>query len=257
MEHKSFRRYTRDTQRLIYWLLSDYSNFKTGNMVGATPSTYHLYDTKKELKKLYVKHLGIKISELKPFSEFRTALKDKIEDTLHKNISENSKIEIILDDTEVLIREEFQKLLLQLDGTFSLALNMMSQEQANDFINWLFDLLLDNQIPMRKEIVDLYKKNENDKFIYSMLRNKKCCICGEYADLHHFEQVSSIGGYKFDDGLKTRFLPLCRKHHTEMHAIPKDEFLKKYQIKPIYLNKEQVKELKEIYKNHFKVFKEE
>lgn len=42
---------TREQQKLVYWLFSDFSNFKNGKQVGSTPSEYELYLSKNELKK--------------------------------------------------------------------------------------------------------------------------------------------------------------------------------------------------------------
>jgi len=86
-----------------------------------------------------------------------------------------------------------------------------------------------------------------------MLKVRKCAVCGENeADLEHWDSVNSIGGYKFDDGLKTRFISLCRKHHQEKHNIEIIQFKEKYNLEGIFLNEKQVEILKKIYKNQFK-----
>ena len=141
--HKSFRKYSINSQKLIYWLINDYACKLQEIEVGQTANEYYRYLAKQQLKKLYMKHSGINLKELKPFSNFYEDMKSKIEDTLSKKISDNSKTEVILNDVDYLIRQEFQKLTLALDGTFSLCLNLMSQEKANKFITWLFDYLLD------------------------------------------------------------------------------------------------------------------
>ena len=41
VEHRSFRGYSRESQKLIYWLISDYSNSLTDNEVGTTPRPYN------------------------------------------------------------------------------------------------------------------------------------------------------------------------------------------------------------------------
>ena len=51
---------------------------------------------------------------------------------------------------------------------------------------------------------------------------------------------------------------LCREHHDEAdNCISRIDFMKKYHLAGIYLNPEQVKELKKVYKGHFQAFKEE
>ena len=257
--HKSFRKYSINSQRLIYWLINDYACKLEEIDVGKTASEYYRYEAKRQLKKLYLKHTGINLKELNPFKNFYGDMKVKIEDTLSKKISDNSKTEIILNDMDFLIRQEFQKLTLALDGTFSLCLNLMSQDKANKFIQWLFDYLLDKEIPMRKEIVNLYAEAENDKFIYAMLKHKKCCICGkEVTGPHHVDRVGTTQ-YKHDTGLDKRISPLCPYHHAEIESgnYTLKEFQDKYPTFGYLLcNEEQIKELKKVYKHHFKAFKE-
>ena len=67
--------------------------------------------------------------------------------------------------------------------------------------------------------------------------------------------MNEIGGYEFDTGLETRFLSLCRWHHAEIHSMPKEEFLEKYHLEPVYLNERLVYEILEVYPNHFKLFR--
>ena len=47
--------YTRQTQKLIYWLLDDFANFWQGNEAGARPSFIELAYTKEVLKSEFVK----------------------------------------------------------------------------------------------------------------------------------------------------------------------------------------------------------
>ena len=257
VEHRSFRGYSRESQKLIYWLISDYSNSLTDNEVGTTPRPYNMWVAKENLKKFYLKSLGLSKRNIYPFKDFIKELDKKFEDVLSKNISNESKKKIMLNDVEFMIIKEYQMLSIKLGESFSLALNSMTQEEANNFITWLFDFFLDKNIPMREEIAQLYAEQQNDKYIYSLLKNKKCAICGKQADLHHWDSVASIGGYDKDNGLKTRFMPLCREHHTEFHTIGIKEFQKKYLLTGIYLTKECIPILKKVYPNHFRAFKEE
>lgn len=256
--HKSFRRYSRNSQKLIHWLINDYACKLQEIEVGQTADEYYRYQAKQQLKKLYMKHIGINLKELNPFKNFYGEMKPKIEDTLSKKISDSSKVEVILDDMDYLIRQEFQKLTLALDGTFSLCLNLMSQDKANKFIQWLFDYLLDKEIPMRKEIVNLYAEAENERFIYTMLKHKKCCICGrEVTFPHHHKSVNFVGGYKKDKG-ELPIAPLCQYHHSELHsAIDRNKWIKEHSTYGfITCNEEQVKELKKVYKGLFMADKE-
>ena len=48
--------YTRQTQKLIYWLLDDFANFWQGNEAGARPSFIELAYTKEVMKAKFVKN---------------------------------------------------------------------------------------------------------------------------------------------------------------------------------------------------------
>ena len=94
------------------------------------------------------------------------------------------------------------------------------------------------------------------RYVIACLKGKKCAICSDTADLEHWDNVSQVGGYEHDTGLEGRFISLCRKHHGEKHHLGRTDFKKKYHIQGVFLNEKLVIELREIYKNHFKAFKE-
>lgn len=232
--------YTRETQKLIYWLIADFSNFWSGRALGSTPTEYELFTAKQQLKKEYLKLFTYKLNP-KPLYTFLKTLEDKDNRTIDE-----------LQDSFIIAIQSF--LLKQND--FSLALQLMSQDKANKFIEYLFNLALDNNIPLRKEIATLYAEQQNESYIFNTLLRKRCAVCGEYGDLDHWDNVAQIGGYKFDDGLKLRYICLCRKHHGEKHNIGRTAFKEKYNLEGIYLDESKVKLLKKVYKNHFKAYKE-
>lgn len=142
-----------------------------------------------------------------------------------------------------------------------------SKETATDFITWIiewsinqgYNLIIHDGKGINKRI-----RNSKDicpdinRFVIACLRNKVCAVCGKIeADLHHWDNVNSIGGYEFDDGLKTRFISLCREHHNLFHAIGDKDFENKYHLQGVWLNPTLVMELKNIYLGHFKNFKKE
>lgn len=143
-------------------------------------------------------------------------------------------------------------------------------ETANDFIAFIIEQALELGINLYilgkhdkryKHILEI--DNITQRYVIACLKKRVCCICGkehnEYStiELHHWNSVASIGGYENCDGLKTPFMSLCAKHHQEFHATDKETFKNKYYIEGVWLNVELVKELKKIYKNHFKAFKED
>lgn len=223
---------TREQQKLVYWLFSDFSNFKSGKQVGSTPSEYELYLAKNELKKFYIKYVNYKPpkNSLEDFIAMLDTFKDK---TLGEDL------EIV----KMAYIKSIQDFCLNYEN-FSLALNLMTKEGYKKFIEYLFDFFNEKEIPYRTEIADLLKKNENEYFIFISLKYKRCVECGNAGELAHIEHVGSAG-YKSDYGQLT-YTCLCRKHHSESHADGR--------VKPegIKLSKKQLEILKPIYKNHFK-----
>lgn len=235
--------YTRQTQKLIYWLLDDFANFWQGNEAGARPSFIELAYTKEVMKAKFVKVYD-------GFDTVKNAQAFLISSLMNKD-------NLTVDELTSNVIKALQSLAIQ-NGGFSLSLNSLTQKQANDFVKWLFEMAIYWEIPLRQEIRDLFAEDYQNAFIYATLKKKICCICGkEHGVLHHYDNVARIGGYKFDDGRVLRVMCLCEEHHTEVHAIGAKNFSSKYHVVGIYLDDRQIRELKKVYKGHFQAFKEE
>lgn len=234
--------YTRQTQKLIYWLLDDFANFWQGNEAGARPSFIELAYTKEVMKAKFVKVYD-------GFDTVKNAQAFLISSIYNKD-------NLTVDELTNNVIRALQSLAIQ-NGGFSLSLNALTQKQANDFVKYLFEMAIYWGIPLRQEIRDLFAEDYQNAFIYATLKKKICCICGkEHGVLHHYDNVAHIGGYKFDDGRVLRVMCLCEEHHTEVHAIGAKNFSSKYHVVGIYLDDRQIKELKKVYKGHFQAFKE-
>lgn len=107
---------------------------------------------------------------------------------------------------------------------------------AREFITYLIDFIIEYDIPTRQPLIELCE--DIGKYIYACLMHKKCCICGQPAELHHVERIGM--GRNRDDILQLGMLvlPCCRKHHSEAHTKPQGEFNKLYHLQPIALTKE-------------------
>lgn len=235
--------YTRQTQKLIYWLLDDFANFWQGNEAGARPSFIELAYTKQLMKREFTKIYD-------GFDTVKNAQAFLISSIMNKD-------NLTVDELTSNVIKALQSLAIQ-NGGFSLSLGSLTQKQANDFVKWLFEMAIYWEIPLRQEIRDLFAEDYQNAFIYATLKKKICCICGkEHGVLHHYDNVARIGGYKFDDGRVLRVMCLCEEHHTEVHAIGAKNFSSKYHVVGIYLDDRQIRELKKVYKGHFQAFKEE
>ena len=116
--------------------------------------------------------------------------------------------------------------LLETADIFSLSNASMSVVAA--FQSWLARFIVANDVPTHKPMLE-YIDDVQD-YVYACLIHKKCPICGKAADLHHYENIG-MGRNRdtiIHEGMEV--LPLCREHHTEIHTIGRDTFMKKYHL---------------------------
>ena len=105
---------------------------------------------------------------------------------------------------------------------------------AREFINFLVEFIIENDIPTR---VPLFENCEDiERYVYTCLMRKKCAICGRQAELHHVDAVGTGRNRKKICHIGMRALPLCREHHTEIHVVGREDFLKRYIIDPVRID---------------------
>ena len=133
--------------------------------------------------------------------------------------------------------KEFSKWIFQesematLEETFSLS--DCSMEVARLYITFLIDFCLLHDVPCNEP---LYKLAEDiGRYVWVCLLNKRCAVCGRKAELHHCAgSVVGMGRNRKEIchiGMKV--LPLCRTHHTEIHRIGHETFLRRYILEPV------------------------
>ena len=76
--------------------------------------------------------------------------------------------------------------------------------------------------------------------------HRKCAVCGKAADIHHCEGSRIGAGVDRTKAhqLGREVLPLCRVHHTELHAMPESEFIAKYHLQKVKLDEQLCKRLR-------------
>jgi hypothetical protein len=115
------------------------------------------------------------------------------------------------------------------------SLSNVDETTARNFIDYLIEFCVKNNVPMK--ISPLEYCEDISKYVYACMINKRCCICGKPADLHH---VDAIGmGNDRDDVIHIgrEALPLCREHHSELHTKGNKEFMNQYHLEPIKIDK--------------------
>lgn len=116
--------------------------------------------------------------------------------------------------------------------------NWATRSNVNDLISYPINFCLENGI----ELGDSYKYlRTNKKWFYYCLMNRKCCISGLPADRAHVKAVGMGMNRKNVDHTKYGFMSLSREYHQLQHRIGIKEFIKKYEIEPVYLTKEEIR----------------
>ncbi|WP_337515643.1 putative HNHc nuclease [Mitsuokella jalaludinii] len=149
-----------------------------------------------------------------------------------------------VDEQKRLLKMEF--MLRRMEATerrmFSLADCDMST--AREFITYLIDFIIANDIPTRVPLID--NCDDIAAYMYACTMHRKCAVCGKAADIHHCEGSRIGAGVDRTKvhQLGREVLPLCRVHHTELHAIPESEFIAKYHLQKVKLDEVLCKRLK-------------
>ena len=106
---------------------------------------------------------------------------------------------------------------------------------AREFISYLIDFIIKNDIPSSVSLLD--NCEDIGAYIYACLVNKKCCICGQAADLHHLEgsRVGMGNDRQEIHHIGRECLPLCRTHHAEAHQGEAD-FISRYHLEPVKID---------------------
>lgn len=149
-----------------------------------------------------------------------------------------------VDEQKCLLKMEF--MLKRMEATerrmFSLADCDMST--AREFITYLIDFIIANDIPTRVPLID--NCDDIAAYMYACAMHRKCAVCGKAADIHHCEGSRIGAGVDREKvhQLGREVLPLCRVHHTELHAMPESEFMAKYHLQKVKLDEQLCKRLR-------------
>ncbi len=121
-----------------------------------------------------------------------------------------------------------------LDESFSLA--NCSREIATKYITFLINFCVYHGIecgePLWKMVEDI------PRYIYVCAINKKCCVCGKKAELHHVQAVGMGNNRHKINHIGRLCLPICRHHHVEAHTMGNKDFCEKYLIQAIPIDED-------------------
>ena len=116
----------------------------------------------------------------------------------------------------------------------SFSLSDCDMTTARLFITYLIDFCILHGVDVGEP---LYQLSEDiPRYVWACLMNKRCAVCGRKAELHHVDAVGMGRNRKEICHIGMRALPLCREHHTEIHAVGQEDFLKRYIIEPVRID---------------------
>lgn len=114
-------------------------------------------------------------------------------------------------------------------GEFPFSLRDCSMTQARDFIDFIIEFILREDIPLSE--IALNRTDNIDKYLYNCIKHKRCSICGKTpSDLHHVDTIGMGGDRRAIDDSKYLKIQLCRLHHNQAHAMGIDSFKAKYHV---------------------------
>lgn len=149
-----------------------------------------------------------------------------------------------IEEQKGLLKMEFMLRRMEATERRMFSLSDCSVTTAKEFITYLVDFIIANDIPTRVPLIE--NCDDIQRYIYACLMHRKCAVCGKPADIHHCEGSRIGAGVDRTKvhQLGREVLPLCRVHHTELHAMPESEFIAKYHLQKVKLDEVLCKRLK-------------
>lgn len=134
------------------------------------------------------------------------------------------------EEIKEVLKYEFRKKIVRSLEKDLFSLSSCDVTTAKEFISYLIDFVLRNDVPTHQPLRDL--ADDIDRYVYACLIHKKCAVCGAKAELHHVDQIGLGGDRTQAQHIGRRCLPLCRKHHDELHQMGGQSFLDYHHLKP-------------------------
>ena len=115
------------------------------------------------------------------------------------------------------------------EGVPYFSLSNVDMTTANGFLSHLIDFCIQYGIPtydtpLLDRAPDVYR------YLYNCLANKRCCITGRPAELHHVDAVGAGRDREEIIHLGMRVLPLTREMHTMAHQMGSNSFCERYHV---------------------------
>ena len=113
-------------------------------------------------------------------------------------------------------------------GMEDFSLSNCSMSIARNFISFIIEFAFEHNIPFAD--LGINRTDDIEKYLWSCLEYKKCCICGAEAETHHTDAIGAGRDRLHYDDSDHKKMALCRVHHSEAHNIGVDSFNEKYHV---------------------------
>ena len=141
--------------------------------------------------------------------------------SIFRDISESTG-----NDTET--TKHFMKQMYTEGGRPTFSFSDCPKELAQDFIEWLIGWCFENGVPLSDHPQESFEDDEG--YLRLCIDKKLCCICGNIAEIHHWNAIGMGRDRRHYDDSDHRKMALCHIHHREIEQIGRDTFAEKYHV---------------------------
>lgn len=108
------------------------------------------------------------------------------------------------------------------------SLSDVNVSTAKEFLEHVIEFCVIHGIPTKDSL--LSRTPDIARYVYRCALEKKCCITGKKAELHHLDAVGMGRKRKDIIHLGMEVIPLSAELHREAHTIGKKSFCEKYHV---------------------------
>jgi hypothetical protein len=140
-----------------------------------------------------------------------------------------------IEETKEIMKWDFMLSRFESQERKLFSLSNVDVTTARNFIDYLIEFCVKNDVPM--QISPLEYCEDVSKYLYACMVNKKCCVCGKPADLHHVDAIGMGNDRTEVIHIGREALPLCREHHTLLHSMGNKKFMETYHLQAVEIDK--------------------
>lgn len=140
-----------------------------------------------------------------------------------------------IEETKEIMKWDFMLSRFESQERKLFSLSNVDVTTARNFIDYLIEFCVKNDVPM--QISPLEYCEDVSRYLYACMVNKKCCVCGKPADLHHVDAIGMGNDRTEVIHIGREALPLCRDHHVHLHEKGNKVFMQQYHLQPVKIDK--------------------